>query len=182
MVFKTTDRRDRFARSWKLVGIPSKSKWKGSLLNNRILSRAMSRLMDAIVLNVFFEEILIGTILLTLPVLEDTCFEMGKEDCNQLKGTLNIKNDDAQSCLEPMEMICLLNGIDSEIISKNKKTASMKLKACPFSDVLVGVVPSMVVCRNYFRGTIQVVNKNATFIQPEKICDEDSECEFVVNI
>ncbi|MCK4929402.1 MAG: hypothetical protein KAR76_06660 [Methanosarcinales archaeon] len=169
MVFKTTDRRDRFARSWKLVGIPSKSKWKGSLLNNRILSRAMSRLMDRFQAQ-------------TLPVLEDTCFEMGKEDCIQLKDTLNIKNDDAQSCLEPMEMICLLNGIDSEIIMKNKKTASMKLKACPFSDVLVGVVPSMVVCRNYFRGTIQVVNKNATFIQPEKICDEDSECEFVVNV
>ncbi len=169
MSFRTTDRRDRFARSWKLIGIPSKSKWKSSLLNNRILSRAMSRLMDR-----FQSQ--------TLPVLEDTCYEMGKEDCKQLQNTLNVKDTSASSCLEPLEMICLLNGIDSEIISKNKNNASMKINACPFSDVLVGVVPSIVVCKNYVRGTIQTINKNATFIQPEMKCNEDEVCEFVVNI
>ncbi|MBW6517794.1 MAG: hypothetical protein K0A89_04760 [ANME-2 cluster archaeon] len=165
----TTDRRDRFARSWKLVGIPSKSKWKGSLLNNRILSRAMSRLVDR-----FQSQ--------TLPVLEDTCYEMGKEDCRQLQDTLNVKDMSAASCLEPMEMICLLNGIDSEIIIKNKNNASMKMNACPFSEVLVGVVPNMVVCKNYVRGTIQSINKNATLSQPEMKCKEGGVCEFLVNI
>lgn len=165
----TTDRRDRFARSWKLVGIHSKSKWKGSLLNNRILSRAMSRLVDR-----FQSQ--------TIPILENTCYEMGKEDCRQLTDTLNIRDASASSCLEPMEMICLLNGIDSEIISKSKTNASMKINACPFSDVLVGVVPNIVICKNYVRGTIQTVNKNAMLLQPEMRCKDGAACEFVVNI
>ncbi|MCL7415530.1 MAG: hypothetical protein M8349_05655 [ANME-2 cluster archaeon] len=118
----------------------------------------------------------------TLPVLEDTCYEVGKEDCNQLKDTLDIKADDARSCLEPMEMICLLNGINAEILSKNRNTASLRMHACPFNDVLVGVVPSNVVCKNYFRGTIQAINHKATFIHPEKMCNGDDVCEFVVNV
>lgn len=169
MAVRSTDRRDRFARNWKLIGFPSKAKWKSSLLNSRILSKTVTKLMDR-----FQSQ--------TLPVIEQTSYEVGMEDSNHLKETLNIKENDARSCLEPIEMMCLLNGIDAEITAKKRTSASLKIKECPLNEVLVGIIPGIVVCRNYFSGMIHAVNENATIIQPDKKCDGDEYCEFVINI
>jgi hypothetical protein len=164
-----TDRRDRFARNWKIVGIPSKSKWEGSLLNDRILSKAMSRLMSRFQTQ-------------TLSIIEEVCYELGKEDSNQLIDSLNINDNDARSCLQPMELVCLLNGIDTEIISEKRNMASLKIKECPLSNILVGIVPNTIICKNYFRGMAQAINMNARFTQQEKKCQDNGICEFIIII
>lgn len=147
----------------------SKSKWEGSLLNDRILSKAMSRLMSRFQTQ-------------TLPIVEDVCYELGKEDAIQLVKSINIEDDDAKSCLQPMEMVCLLNGIDTEFISENRNSASLIIKECPLSDILVSIVPSTNVCKNYFRGMAQAINQNARFMQKEKKCHDDDYCEFIITI
>jgi hypothetical protein len=166
---RSTDRRERFARNWKLLRIPSKSNFQENLLNSRILTGAITRLMDQ-----FQSQ--------TLPVIEDVCYQLGKEDSNILKSTLHIKKDNARSCLEPIEMICLLNGIDTDIISEKNTTASLKIYECPFNDVLVGIVPNIVVCRNYFKGMAHAINPNVSVMQPKKKCNEDGQCEFVIKV
>lgn len=169
MLGRPPDRRERFARNWKLIGIPSKSKWRGNLLNNRILTLAMSRLM-----NKFQAQ--------TLPVIEDVCYELGKEDSNQLIESLNVDKNNARSCLQPIEMVCLLNGVDAEIISEKKINATLKVTKCPLSDVLVGIVPNDVICRNYFRGMAQAVNQNARIMLPKKKCQDNEHCEFIITL
>jgi hypothetical protein len=169
MFSRKPDRRDRFARNWKLVGMSSKSKWEGSLLNDRILSKAMSRLMSR-----FQNQ--------TLPIVEDVCYEVGKEDAVQLVKSINIEDDNAKACLQPVEMVCLLNGIDTEFISENGNSAILIIKECPLSDILVGIVPNAIVCKNYFRGMAHAINKNARFAQKEKKCQDDEHCEFVITI
>ena len=166
---RSTGKRERFAKSWKLLRIPSKSNFQENLLNSRILTNAITRLMDQ-----FQSQ--------TLPVIEDVCYQLGKEDSNNLKGTLHIKKDTARSCLEPMEMVCLLNGIDTDITSDTKTSASMKIFECPFSDVLVDIVPNIVVCRNYFKGMAHAINPDVSVMQPKKKCQEDGQCEFIINL
>ncbi len=166
---RSTDRRERFARNWKLLGIPSKSNFQENLLNSRILTSAITRLMDQ-----FGSQ--------TLPVIEDVCYQLGKEDSNNLKSTLHIKKDTVRSCLEPIEMICLLNGIDTDIVSKKNTTASLKIYECPFNGVLVGIVPNIVVCRNYLKGMAHAINPNVSLTQPKKKCNEDGQCEFVIKV
>lgn len=169
MLSRKQDRRDRFARNWKIVGMSTKSKWEGSLLNDRILSKAISRLMSRFQIQ-------------TLPIIEDVCYELGKEDAIQLVKSINIEDDDAKACLQPVEMVCLLNGIDTEFISENINSASLIIKECPLSDILVGIVPNTIVCKNYFRGMVQAINKNARFMQKEKKCQDDGHCEFIITI
>ncbi|MCD4798471.1 MAG: hypothetical protein K8R19_05620 [Methanosarcinales archaeon] len=166
---RSTDRRERFARNWKLLRIPSKSNFQENLLNSRILTSAITRLMDQ-----FQSQ--------TLPVIEDVCYQLGKEDSNNLKSTLHIKKDTARSCLEPIEMVCLLNGIDTDIISEKNTTASLKIYECPFNDVLVGIVPNIVVCRNYFKGMAHAINPNVSVMQPKKKCNKDGQCEFAIKV
>lgn len=166
---RLTDRRERFARNWKLLGIPSKSNFQENLLNSRILTKAITRLMDQ-----FRSQ--------TLPVIEDICYQLGKEDSNNLKSTLHIKKDTARSCLEPIEMMCLLNGIDTDIMSEKNTSASLKIYECPFKDVLVDIVPNIVVCRNYFKGMAHAVNPEVSVIQPKKKCHEDGQCEFIIKV
>jgi hypothetical protein len=166
---RSADRRERFARNWKLLGISSKSKVQENLLNTKIITRAITKLMDQ-----FQSQ--------TLPVIEDVCYQLGKEDSNNLKSILHIKKDTARSCLEPMEMVCLLNGIDTDITSDTKTSASMKIFKCPFSDVLVGIVPNIVVCRNYFKGMAHAINPDVSVMQPKKKCQEDGQCKFIINV
>lgn len=166
---RSTDRRERFARNWKLLGIPSKSNFQENLLNSRILTEAITRLMDQ-----FRSQ--------TLPVIEDICYQLGKEDSNNLKSTLHIKKDTPRSCLEPIEMMCLLNGIDTDIMSEKNTTASLKIYECPFNDVLVDIVPNIVVCRNYFKGMAHAVNPDVSVMQPNKKCHEDDQCEFIIKV
>ena len=169
MAGRLYNRRERFARNWKLVGIPSKFRWQGSLLNNKIISQAISRLVDKFSVQ-------------TISIIEDICYELGKEDAHQLKETLKIKQNNARSCLEPIEMVCLLNGIDAETISVKYDKASLKIKNCPFEDVLAGIVPNFTVCKHYFNGMAQTINPNARLTQPEKRCQDCGECEFVITI
>jgi hypothetical protein len=164
---RSTDRRERFARNWKLLGIPSKSNFQENLLNSKILTRAITRLMDQSQ---------------TLPVIEDVCYQLGREDSNNLRSTLKIKKDTARSCIEPMEMVCLLNGIDTDITSDKKTSVSMKIYECPFNGVLVGIVPNIVVCRNYFKGMTHAINPDVSIMQPKKKCYEDGQCEFVIKM
>ncbi len=166
---RSTDRRERFARNWKLLGIPSKSNFQENLLNTKILTKAITRLMDQ-----FQSQ--------TLPVIEDVCYQLGKEDSNNLKTTLHIKKDTARSCLEPMEMMCLLNGISTDIISEKDTTAFLKIYECPFNDILEGIVPNIVVCRNYFKGMAHAINPNANIMQPKKKCHGDGQCEFIIKV
>lgn len=169
MLSRKPDRRDRFARNWKMVGMSSKSKLESSLLNDRILSKAMSRLMSRFQTQ-------------TLPIIEDVCYELGKEDAIQLVKSINIEDDDAKSCLQPVEMVCLLNGIDTEFISENRNSASLIIKECPLNNILVGIVPNTIVCKNYFKGMAQAINQNARFMQKEKKCQDDDHCEFIITI
>lgn len=164
---RSTDRRERFARNWKILGIPSKSNFQENLLNSKILTRAITRLMDQSQ---------------TLPVIEEVCYQLGKEDSNNLRSTLKIKKDTARSCIEPMEMVCLLNGIDTDITSDKKTSVSMKIYECPFKSVLVGIVPNIVVCSNYFKGMAQAINPDVSLVQPKKKCHEDGQCEFVIKM
>jgi hypothetical protein len=166
---KSVDKRKRFARNWKLLGISSKSKVQENLLNTKILTRAITRLIDQ-----FQPQ--------TLHVIEDVCYQLGKEDSNNLKSTLHIKKATARSCLEPMEMMCLLNGINTDIISEKDTTAFLKIYECPFNDVLEGIVPNIVVCRNYFKGMAHAVNPNANIMQPKKKCQKDGQCEFIIKV
>jgi hypothetical protein len=168
MASRLSTRRERFARNWKLIGIPSKSKWQGSLLHNRIVSKTMSRMFAKFQAQ-------------TIDIIENVCYELGKEDACQLMETLKINEHDARSCLEPIEMMCLLNGIDAEIISKTKNTASLTIKSCPFNDVLIDTVPNIFVCKNYFTGMAQIINPNAKLMQPQKKCEKDEECEYVIS-
>lgn len=117
-----------------------------------------------------------------LPIIEDVCYELGKEDSYQLIDGLNITDNDARSCLQSIEMVCLLNGIDTEIVIEKPDTASLKIKDCPFSDVLAGIVPTTLVCVNYFRGMAQAINQNARFMQKERKCQGDGHCEFIITI
>jgi hypothetical protein len=164
-----TDRRERFARNWKLLGIPSKSNFQENLLNSRIMTSAITGLMYQ-----FQSQ--------TLPVIEDVCYKLGKDDSNNLKSVLHIKKDTARSCLEPIEMMCLLNGIDTDVISDKNNTASLKIYECPFNDVLVGIVPNIVICSNYFKGMAHFINPNASFMQPKKKCQKDGKCEFIIEV
>jgi len=166
---RSADRLERFARNWKLLGISSKSNMQEKQLNSKIFTRAITMLMDQ-----FQSQ--------TLPVIEDVCYQLGKEDSNNLKSTLHIKKDTPRSCLEPMEMVCLLNGIDTEITSDKKTSASMKIFKCPFNDVLVGIVPNIVVCRNYFKGMAHAINPDVSVMQPKKKCQKDGKCEFIVKL
>ena len=169
MAGRIFDRQERFARNWKLIGIPTKSRWQGSLLNSRIVSKTLSRLVDSCKTQ-------------TISIIEDICYELGKEDAYQLIETLKIKKNDAKACLEPIEMICLLNGIDTDTISQKNGTASLKIKHCPFSDVLVDIVPCSVVCKHYFKGMAQTINPNAGLMRSEKKCNGGGECEFIITL
>ena len=164
---RSTDRRERFARNWKLLRIPSKSNFQENLLNSKILTRTITRLMD---------------LSQTLPVIEDVCYQLGKEDTNNLRSTLKIEKETARSCIEPMEMVCLLNGVDTDITSGKKTSASLKIYECPFNEVLAGIVPNIVVCRNYFKGMAHAVNPDVSIKQPKKKCCEDGQCEFVISL
>lgn len=162
------DRREKFARNWKLIGISSSIKKFGSRLHYKITAQIIKNMVDK-----FGED--------GVKVIKDASYQIGLEDGKLLSQHLRITDTNAPACLAPIEITCLLSGMETEYLKKENNKAILQVKGCPFKDIFPKELTT-IFCENYIKGVVQSINQNAVLTIKTKYLENKKYCEFVVSI
>jgi len=153
------DRYSAFARNWKLIGITSRKKWQKSSIQDKVLWRVLERISkseqgDAIIRN--------------------ACYEAGLLDGENLRN-----GEGTATCLTTIELICLLSGVHAELLNVCGETV-LRLKDCPYSDILAGLCSPDTICECHLRGMVHAIDSKSVLNRRLKMCAGDPYCEFVI--
>lgn len=167
------DRFKQFANSWKTVGVNSKVRWQHSNTHDRFNSFLLKRLIQKL-----------GSE--AMPIIAEAGIAIGLEDGRKMCENLQLDTSTGKACLTPLETIALLSGIDSEISaeSRNKHSATLKVKSCPFSTIFHDMSPEIrdKACESYATGLTRAVNSSADLKINKGCCHNHKYCEFMVSV
>jgi len=179
-----SDRYTAFARNWKLIGITSRKRWQKSGIQDKVLWRVLERIVGSDEGDRIINDACYAVGLLDGQALrddgeygEDGDGEYGKDDRGDVgsEGMCGV----AKTCLTTLELMCLLSGIHTELLSVNKKPV-LKIMDCPYADVLAGIYPPDRICKCHASGMVHAIDRRSKLIRRLKMCAGDSYCEFVV--
>lgn len=165
------DRYNRFAQTWKSIGISSKVKWRGSHKGKQVTPLILSKMVDA-----FGDD--------AIAIIEEVFESIGKEDAIELSPNLEIGRNDANGCLDLIDVLCLLIGLESERLKADDGASIIKVVGCPYNVILgdINAPGKMAACLKYTGALIGSVNEGAKLDIVKRCCEGDDHCEFVVNV
>lgn len=165
------DKYQKFAREWRSIGLSSRVKWRGAYKHEDIAPTILRRMIER-----FGEPV--------VEIIEETYYQAGLQDGQKLMESINIAADDASSCLNLIETICLTTGVETETLEKGENKAVVQVKGCPYTAILQSVdyPHTTSACEGYTRGLIHAVNKNAQISISRMHCKGGAHCEFTVTI
>lgn len=159
------DKYRKFANNWKLIGMSSKIDFKERRLTEDIMQKLLPLISDS-----FGDE--------GLGVIKKAFFlvgvEKGREILELFDGT-----KDASSCIMPLETVCMLMGIESNLVKEDGKVI-LRVFGCPFEITMQDSFPKNILCECYSQGLVHAANPDITLKHPCKMCMGDDHCEFVI--
>ncbi|MCL7411253.1 MAG: hypothetical protein M8350_05535 [Methanosarcinaceae archaeon] len=159
------DKYRKFANNWKLIGVSSKIDFKEQRLTEDIMNKLLPLIRDS-----FGDE--------GLSVIKKAFFLVGVEKGQEILGLLGDTND-VLSCIMPLETVCMLVGIESNLVKEEGKV-TLHVFGCPFETTLQDSIPKNILCECYSQGLVHAANPDLSLKQPCKSCMGDDHCEFVI--
>jgi len=150
-----------FARNWKLIGITSKKRWRKSSTQEKILWHVLERISKS-------ED---GG-----AIIRSACYETGIIDGANLQSS----GDGNALGLSTIELMCLLSGIQAELIGTGKKSV-LRVMNCPYSDTLGGFCSPDLVCECHLTGMVHAIDRKLRLNRRRKMCVGDPYCEFTID-
>ena len=165
------DRYNRFAQTWKSIGVSSKVKWRGSHKGKQVTPLILSKMIDT-----FGDD--------AIAIIEEVFDEIGREDAKELSANLNKERNDANGSLDLIDMICLLIGLESERFETDDSSSNIRVAGCPYNVILGDINPPgrMAACLKYTEALIKSVNEDVKLDIVKRCCEGDNYCEFVVSV
>lgn len=161
-------RYEKFADSWKSISLSAKLKYQAKQLHDNAIITVMTQLIDK-----FGDD--------AKELIADVCYQIGLSDSEAFSKKATKPADTLQGTVEPIEIMCLLSGIEIETI-ESEGCITIRMYECPYKDVLAGICDTIIVCENHMHGLLQSRNQTAYFTQTSKICENSDSCDFIITI
>ncbi|MDY6964883.1 MAG: L-2-amino-thiazoline-4-carboxylic acid hydrolase [Halobacteriota archaeon] len=166
------DRYTKFARTWKSIGLSTKVKWHGAHARKLIAPLLLQTMVDS-----FGEE--------AIKIIEDLFYSIGKEDAKRLYNRITITKTNAHVCLGLIELICLLEGVETVFVKSDDDNSVLHIRDCPYRIILEEILPpkgKVCACFKYTQAIIESISDEAELKITKRLCEGDDFCEFIVGV